>query len=112
MPKTIQTHDGSSILRGAIGALYERETDDGTRWCDGATHTPEGTVDVSSITRPGEWQTILLSMVVDGRLYRRWQRRPARRAVSARGLKVLAGRWARDLLRDLRPIPAESSERS
>lgn len=91
-----EVHEGSEVVRSVCGALDERTDNHGGRWLDGTVHTPAGSVEVSAFVEPdGRWQVVTFRTVVGGRLYRRWERR--RRAVTARGLKMLARRWAAEL---------------
>lgn len=95
-------HEGSWAARGTSGQIAMCERGDDAEY-EGAVHTPHGTVLVHSyLLRSPRAQTIRLETVIDGRVHYCWERRPFSRAVSARGLKILAGRWARQVWRGLR----------
>lgn len=85
--------EGSEVVRGARGAIRH----DAGGFFDGAVHTPHGTVAVSGYVESGQFQTIRLETVRDGRMYYHWESRPASRVVTDRGLKILARRWATEL---------------
>lgn len=91
-----ETFDGSEMVREARGGFLRH----GDLY-DGVVHTPHATVAVTGCTAE-KWQTVRLETVRDGRLYYHWERRPASRTLTERGLKTYARRWARELEERLR----------
>lgn len=100
-----EIHEGSEVVRGARGAIRH----DAGGFFDGVVHTPHGTVAVGGYVDRGRFQIIRLETVRDGRMYYHWERRPASRVVTDRGLKTVARRWAAGLVGRLERSESDAS---
>lgn len=89
------------VTRVSGGVRVVRDQDGGTFFREGVVTTPLGMVEVSLWPRRDGGEDCLLSTVINGREYRRFERRGPSEWLTARGAKTVAHRWIKQLQRDL-----------